>query len=449
MERSIGLWGAVVTLVGFVIGAGIFLLPGELAATAGPGVVISYGIASVVVMFSCIIAAHIGATLPTSGASFIYATRMTAPICGFLMVWLTIVGVSMSVALVAHGFAEYFDILVPDTNKTLVAVAIVLAFGGINLAGARASVRAQTLMVILFMAVVIAFAVVGVARVDADLLVPVAPNGYAPVLMAAVPAFFSYAGFFMIIDIGGEIRNPSRTIPLALLISFLVVWLCYSGVALAIVGHIPWRELADDKASVATVAGMIFPGWTKDIVTCTVLAAAATSLNGLLLGYSRDVYVLSRVRILPEVLSRLSGKHREPLYSVALLTGTSVVGVLIGARISEYATIIVIALMLAQVLLGVATLRLPKVMPGRPGQAAFELSPFWRTFFAVGLIATSTVFIVIGVAGSPGSALLLVLLMLAGAVYYSLRKGFLESRGIHLEEEVMEHVEARVSGRDP
>lgn len=446
MQRTIGLRGSVVTLVGFVIGAGIFLLPGELAATAGPGVVISYGIASIVVMFSCVIAAYIGATFPFSGASFVYSTRMTAPILGFLMVWLIIAGVSMSVALVAHGFAEYFDILVPGMNKGLVAIAVVALFGGINALGARASVGAQTLMVILFMAAIVVFSVVGIAQVNTDLLVPIAPNGYAPVLMAAVPALFSYAGFSMIIDIGGEIRNPSRTIPLALLISFLIVWLCYSGVSLTIVGHIPWQELAANKAPVATVAAAIFPKWTTNLVTYTVLAAAATSLNGLLLGYSRDVYVLSRVRIFPAVLSRLSQKHREPYCSVLLLTVTSIIAVLIGAKISEYATVIVIGLMLAQVLLGVATLRLPTVMPDRSAKAAFELSSFWRVFLALGLIVSSTVFIVVGVLQAPGSGLLLGLLILAGAAFYVLRKRFLKSRGIDMEEEVMAHIEDQACG---
>ena len=161
MERTIGLWGAVVTLVGFVIGVSVFLLPGELAASAGPGVIISYGIASIMALFSCVIAAQVGAIFPISGASFVYTTKMTAPFFGFLMVWLIISGVSMAIALVAHGFAAYFDFIIPGLNKTLVAIAIVLVFGVINLFGASASVRAQSLMVVLFMTVLIVFSIVG------------------------------------------------------------------------------------------------------------------------------------------------------------------------------------------------------------------------------------------------------------------------------------------------
>ena len=361
------------------------------------------------------------------------------------MIWAIIAGASMGVAFVAHGFAEYLEVLIPGRNKTLVAVMIVLVFGGINLFGAAASVKAQTVMVITFVTSVLVFSVVGIAQIDANLLVPFTPNGYGPVLMAAVPAFFSYAGFLMIIDIGGEIKNPSRTIPLGLLISFLLVWLCYSAVSLTIVGSIPWQLLANFDAPVAAVAGIIFPDWAIYIIPCSVLAAAATTINGLLLAYSRDVYVLSRVRIFPEILSTLSKKHGEPSYAVALLTVTSVISVLAGAQLSEYATLVVVVLMLCQVLLGIATLRLPKIMPCRLSKVEFRLSRFWRVFFSMGLIAFSSLFIIIGLQGNPKSAVLFGLFLLAGGVYYLLRKNYLKARGINMENWVMEYIDANIA----
>jgi basic amino acid/polyamine antiporter, APA family len=445
MERTIGLRGVVATLVGFVVGAGIFLLPGELAATAGPAVVISYALASILVAFSCVIGAFVSGIVPVSGASFVYSTKMTSPLLGFLMIWAIIAGASMGVAFVAHGFAQYVGVLLPGSNKTLVAVMIVLFFGGINLLGAVASVKAQTLMVVTFVATVLVFSVVGIAQIDTDLLVPFTPNGYGPVLMAAVPAFFSFGGFLMIIDIGGEIKNPSRTIPLGLLISFLLIWLCYSAVSLTIVGSIPWQMLADIDAPVATVAGIIFPDWAIDIIPCAVLAAAATSINAMLLAYSRDVYVLSRVRIFPEILSTISKKHGEPSYAVALLTVTSVICVLMGAQLSEYATLVVVVLMLTQILLGIATLRLPKIMPSRLSKLEFRLSPFWRVFFSVGLIVFSSLFIIIGLQGNPKSAVLFGLFLLAGAFYYLLRKNYLKARGINMEDCVMEFIDEEIA----
>ncbi|NIB38474.1 amino acid permease [Pseudomaricurvus alkylphenolicus] len=444
MDRTIGLWGTIVTLVGFVIGAAVFLLPGELAAIAGPGVVIAYAIASVVAAFSCVIAAQIGSVLPISGASFVFATKMTSPFFGFLMTWLIIAGVSTAMALLGHGFAEYLSLIIPEVNKTLVAVTVVILFGLINLFGAQATVRAQAIMVILFMTILVVFSVTGVATIDATLLTPFVPNGMGSVFSVAVPAFFSYAGFLVVVEIGGEIRKPHRTIPLALLISFLIVWLCYTAVSLAIVGHVPWQQLAGNSAPVATVAEIIFPAWAQTVVTFTILAAAATSMNSLLLGYSRDIYVLSRVRIFPSILSRTSRKHGTPYNSVVLLTALSVIAVLIGAKISQYATVIVLALMLAQILLGVSTLRLPRVMPEQLKKSEFRLSPFWRAFFSTGLILSSAIFVLIGVRGSPSSAQMLIIILLAGCAYYGIRKHLLNSREINMSHGVNDHIEESI-----
>jgi len=445
MKRTIGLSGAIFTLVGFVVGVSIFLLPGELAATVGPGVIISYGIASAMAVFSCVIAAFVGTTFPVSGASFVVSTKMTAPIFGFLMIWLLLSGIAMAVALVAHGFAEYSNVLIPGMSKTAIAVCVVIVFGAINVLGVSATVGLQAFMVVLFMVTVVVFSVVGVSQVNSDLLVPVMPSGFGPVMSAAVPAFFSYAGFLMIIEIGGEIKNPSKTIPLALLLSFLIVWLCYSAVSLTIVGNIPWQELADDHAPISTISALIFPDWAVAIIPVTILIAAATSVNGLLLGYSRDIYALSKVRIFPEKLSYGYAKLTEFSGGVIMLTIASVVAVLLNARISEYATSIVMALMVSQIMIGVATLRLPKMLPGMLSESRFAIRPFWRVFFALGLILLSTGFIIIGVMDSPASALFLGLFLLSGLAYYLLRKSYLKSRRIDMESYVLKYIDDSIA----
>lgn len=445
MKRTIGLWGVVATLVGFVIGAGIFLLPGELAAIAGPGVVISYGLASILVAFSCIIGAFVSGIVPVSGASYVYTTKMTTPFLGFLLTWAIIAGASLGVAFVAHGFAEYFQVFLPESNRTLVAVIIVLILGGVNIIGAVASVKAQMMMVIIVVTTVLVFSIVGITKIDVELIVPFIPNGYGSIITAAVPAFFSFGGFLMIIDIGGEIKNPSRTVPLGLLISFLLVWISYSAVSLAIVGNIPWQQLADVDAPFAAVASIIFPSWAVAIMPCAILAAAATTINGLLLAYSRNVFVLSKARVFPEKISVLSKKHNEPSYAVALLTVTSIFCASMGAQLSDYATLVVVVLMLVQILLGIATLRLPKIMPDSLTKANFKLSKFWRVFLSCGLILFSCVFIAIGLQANPNSAVLFGLYLLAGATYYFIRKNYLNVHGIDMEHAVLKYVENNIA----
>ncbi len=110
VERKIGLAGAVFTLVGYVIGASIFILPGQLAAEAGPGSVLAYLIAGVLAAIACVAGAAIGSAVPVSGAANVAAARVLAPIFGFMGVWLILVAVAISIALVGFGLADYLDL---------------------------------------------------------------------------------------------------------------------------------------------------------------------------------------------------------------------------------------------------------------------------------------------------------------------------------------------------
>src|SRR5262249_22635161 len=137
-----------------------------------------------------------------------------------------------------------------------------------------------------------------------DYLVPFAPNGWWPVLAAAIPAFFSYAGFMVIIDIGGEIKDPARTIPKALTLSFIAVLATYLLVWLAVFGPIRWQELGAIAAPVGEAASRLLPAWTAAAIAAAAIAAGATSINGLLLGYSRDVMALANVKVFPAPLAK-------------------------------------------------------------------------------------------------------------------------------------------------
>ena len=412
-RRTIGVAGAVVTLVGFVVGISIFILPGELAATAGPGVVISYALAAVLALFSCVVAAQLGSAVPVSGASFVIVERTISRFAGFIMVWIFVGAVSVSVALLAYGFPASALLLRPALSPRATAFALVLGMGGLNLLGARASVRAQAVMVAVFMCALGVFCSAALSQIDAALLQPFLPNGLDPVFAAAIPAYFSFAGFAMLIELGGEIRHPQQTIPRALFISFGIVVAIYAAVSLAIVGVVPWRELGDTAAPVGRAAALVLPGWAVQFVTLSALAAAATSVNAMFLGYSRDILALARARLLPEPFARVSAKHGEPIYGVVFIVVVALGAVLVGGTIAEFATFIVFGLMVNQVLQAVAVSRLAEAAP-----VGFRLGKRARRFFAAGLGMTSLVFLVRGIVDNPRTAAMALAYLVVGLALY-------------------------------
>jgi APA family basic amino acid/polyamine antiporter len=449
VKRTVGVTGVVVTLVGFVVGISIFILPGALAATAGPGVVLSYGIAALMALFSCFVAAQIGAVFPTSGASFIAVSRLISPLLGFAAVWLIIGGVSVAVALVAYGFADYALLLLPWLDRVVIAALIVVALAGLNMLGVRETVIGQGIMVIVFMTALVLFCGAALTSLDVKLLVPFMPNGFGPVLAAAVPAFFSYAGFMVVIEIGGEVKNPSRTMPIALAIAFLMVLLVYTAVSLSVVGVIPWQELDGVGAPVGEAAARILPGWMTGGITLAVLAAAASSINVLLLGYSRDVLALARVRALPEVFARISRNHGEPVNGVLLITAISLIAVAVGGTIAQLATLVVIALLVLQAALGMAALLIPRLLPDLYRTAGFRLGPVALPFFSIGLIVLSAGFLVIAAWGELTVVLVALVWLVLGVSYYGIRRSVLARRNVDVEGLILRHMDAATSHEPP
>ncbi len=442
MKRTVGLGGAVVIIIGFVIGVAIFILPGALAASTGPAIVISYALASLMALFSCVVAVQIGSVFPVTGGSFVAVGRLISPFWGFIIVWLMIGGSAIVIGLLSFGFADYLQLIWPGLNRTLIAFLLVCALGGLNLLGIKDALIGQGLMVVSLLLALLVFALAGLIHLDIDKLTPFMPNGFSPVLAATVPAFFSYAGFMVIIEIGGEIKNPSRNIPLALAISFSTVLLVYTLVSVAIVGVIPWQELGEINAPVGEAAGRILPGWVATGITLTALAAAASSVNVMLLGYSRDLVALAKARVLPTLLEKVSGKEQQPVNSILLMVTLALVTVVIGGKISDLATLIVVALLVFQIVLGAAALLIPRKMAVQYENSGLRMGKIAHPFFCVGLIVLSLALLVTATVGSPGTALVGGSFILTGVVYFFLRNAHLAKKDIHIEDRIQAELDA-------
>jgi len=433
LDRSIGLWGTVFTLIGYVIGASIFILPGELAATSGPAVVLSYWLAAVPAVFCCVVSAQVGSVFPVSGANYVAVSRVVSPLCGFLMVWVLLAALAVGVPLVAYGLADYLAYFVTGLDRTTVAMVAVAGFCGVNILGARMSVWAQSVMVVGFMAALLVFGLGGLPHVRPELFVPLFPRGVLPILGAAIPAYFSYIGFLVIVELSEEIREPARTIPRALAISLGCVLFSYSLVGVVLPGVVPWTELGATDAPVAMAAATFLPPALAGVVSLGALLAAATTLNGIILGQSRDVFALARDRILPDIFGRLNGRFHSPDVAIVTLGVLALGGVAIGATIAEYATVAVLGFMAFQIFAGIGVYLLPRRGLARFEQAAFRLGPRTLPFFSVGLVLMSGLFIALTALQSARTVGVFAGYVVAGIVYYRGRRSWLRRQGIDLE----------------
>lgn len=434
VERNIGLAGAVFTLVGYVIGASIFILPGQLAAEAGPAAVLCYAVAGLLAAISCLAGATIGSTVPVSGAGNVAAARVVAPLAGFMGVWVTLVAVAVSIALVGYGLTDYAAYFVPGLNKTVVALAVTIGFGLLNLANVQLAVWIQVVMTLGFLVVMFAFGMGGALNAKPELLTPFAPNGLGPLATGSVLAYFSYAGITVITEIGGEIKDPGRNIPRTLLIGFLVIMTAYCLVAFAVPALLPWTSLKGVDAPVARAAEVFLPLWVGKAIAGAALLAAATSINGMLLVHSRDVLAMARAKVFPEVFAHRRANTGVPVAAVVLVTALGAICVLTAGTIRQYAMMAVMSVTLLQVSQGLTILRLPSRLPDDWAKPGFRPGAGARAIIAALLIVVSAAFFYIGFADNLRVSLLYLGVVLAGVIYYYARRAAMAKEGYLIDQ---------------
>ena len=226
LKRSVGVLDLTALGIGAVIGTGIFVIIGEGIGDAGPSIIISFALAGVTCLFSAFSYAELASSIPVSGSAYTYGYATLGELVAWIIGWDLILEYGVSVAAVAVGWGGYlkslldslFGINLPESiagppgdggTFNAPAVFLVLAVAGLLMYGVRESARTNTVMVVLKIAILIFFVVVGVGSINGDNFSPWAPNGFNGTVDAAALIFFAYIGFDAISTVGRGGREPS------------------------------------------------------------------------------------------------------------------------------------------------------------------------------------------------------------------------------------------------
>src|SRR3954449_10679971 len=207
LRRAIGLFDLTALGLGAVIGTGIFVILGEAIGDSGPAIVLSFVLAAVTCAFSALSYSELASSIPVSGSAYTYAYATLGELLAWIIGWDLILEYGVSVAAVAVGWGGYlqnlldsvFGISLPDAiaqppgeggTINLPAVVLVLAITALLVVGVRESARANSVMVLLKLAILVFFIVVGVTAFNGDNFTPFAPHGTSGVVDAAALIFF-------------------------------------------------------------------------------------------------------------------------------------------------------------------------------------------------------------------------------------------------------------------
>lgn len=322
--------------VGAVIGAGIFILTGIVAATqAGPAVVLSYIIAGFACGFAALSYAELAAAIGGCGSAYGYAYAGFGEFIAWIVGWDLLLEYFISVPAVSTGWSSYANDMLATMNIplpdyllngplnggvfNLLAFSIILLLTLLLMIGVKSSARVNNIMVALKLCVILLFIAVASTEVRTENWVPFMPFGFSGVVHGAALIFFAYVGFDAVSTAAEEAINPQRDLPIGIIGSLLICTVLYIIVAglLTAITHYSTLNVASPISFALlslghkTAAGLVSVG---------AIAGLTTVMLVLFYGLTRVFLAMSRDGLLPKIFSHTSAKTQTPI-RIILLTG--------------------------------------------------------------------------------------------------------------------------------
>lgn len=355
LKRAMGPISLTALGIGGIIGAGIFVLTGTVAAKfAGPGVVISFALSGLACAFVALCYAELASLIPVSGSAYTYTYATLGEVFAWIIGWDLVLEYGLGAATVAVGWAGYFnrvlhgigiDLPVAWTTAyfadpahhggvhgvfNLPAAVVVLLLSLLLARGTRESSLFNNIIVLIKVAVVLIVIIFGVSYVNVANWTPFVPEntgefghyGWSGVLRGASVVFFSYIGFDAVSTAAQEAKLPQRDVPIGIIASLAICTLLFIGVAAVATGVVHYGALnVPDPIAVAMDAtGLSWMAW---VVKLGALAGLTTVILALLFGQTRVFYAMATDGLLPPVFAKLHAVWRTPAIS------QMVVGVLV------------------------------------------------------------------------------------------------------------------------
>lgn len=315
LVRGMGLLQATATNVISMVGVGPFLtIPFMVAAMNGPHVIYAWMAGLVLALADGLVYAQLGAALPGSGGGYLYLREAFQPfglgrMMAFLFIFQTILIAPLSVAGGAVGFADYLQFvwtgMSPITHH-LIAASVCVAATALLWRHIEDIGRLAVVMLVVVLITVGWVIVSGLFTFSPAQAFDFPPEALTfdrhlmfSVGAASVLAMYSYGGYNQVCNIGGEIKDPTRTIPRSIVLSTVLVAALYILMTVVILGMIPWQEVRESRTIASVFIERTFVdagvGRTAGIVmTGLILFVAAASLYATILGYSRIPYAAAR-----------------------------------------------------------------------------------------------------------------------------------------------------------
>ena len=378
LVRVIGTGALGLSVVNMVVGAGIFVMPGLVAAMIGPAAILAYLICSVTVALVFLCFAEVGSRVSRSGGAYAYVEEAFGPFVGFIASILFWFGYSaLADAAITVIMVDSIAIVVPILGESIPRAVFIIALltflAAVNVRGVKAGVRLYIFNTLAKLVPLLLLLGAGLFVINIEYLaIPEWPSA-ASIGASTILLFYAFNGAESALNASGEIQNPSKTVPLGLLLGLGGILLLYVGLQTVAQGVLGPELANDTEAPLVAVATAVFGDWGGKMLIAGVVISIYSNLSGDLLGGPRIVFASSLDNNLPRFLGKVHPKYKTP--HIAIIFFAVVIGVFALSGTFKYLAVVATgSLLLVDLGVILAVLRL-RQRDGLPKDGEFRL-PF-------------------------------------------------------------------------
>lgn len=355
-----------------IIGAGFISLTGIAIAMAGAGVPTAYMLAAFTSILAGIPFAILGSAMPVTGGIYTWPTRILSPLAGFMSIWIFFLS-NFTLSIYALTAASYIQLFFPALDQTYLAIGILTIFLLINLVGAKATASVGLMLTLIMLSSILLFITMGLPEINVEQVKDVATKGMTGILSAAGLLIFTTFGAAMVSELGGEMKNPGRDIPITIIGATAVAAVIYVLASLVAVGVLPIEKVAGQ--SLTLVAEVVMTKWAFTYFTIGAgIISILGVINAQMLWGSKSLLVACDDNWLPRFLAAVNKRFGTPHFLLLCLYCVGVFPIITGLSIGEIATASNITAIMAQIIVVLSCYVLYKKHRAIYDRALFKLN---------------------------------------------------------------------------
>ena len=387
LNRSISKWEMVLLFINGVIGAGIFGLPSKAFNQVGVYSIAAFIVCAFTVFIIIICFAEVSSRFEKTGGPYLYARTSFGPLPGFLTGWLLLLTRFITFAALINLMVTYLSVFsdwfAQPLSRIITIVSITLFLAFINHIGVKNTTRVNNFLTFAKLLPLFLFIAVGLFFVSpANFELKQVPE-FSTFSSTVLLLVFAFGGFESILVNSGEVKNPKRNLPFALLLASLIIAIIYILIQIVSIGTLP--SLATSEKPLAEAASLFMGKTGASIIAIGALFSITGTLNAVMLVGSRLPYAFSEEKQLPKFLSFIHPKYKTPTWSLIVFTAITLI-VSVTNSFLYAATISAITRVMIYGIVSFSLIKLRKM--NTTNEAAFKIK-YGTVFGVAGILVTT------------------------------------------------------------